>query len=121
MLRVAIVGCGKVADQHVQAIRRIGNCAIVSVCDLELLMARQLAERFHVPESYSDLNEMLRASRPDVVHITTPPQSHFSLAKQCLEFGSHVYLEKPFAVTTAQTEELIQFADSRGRKMTVGH
>ena len=50
MLRVAIVGCGKVADQHVQAIRRIGNCAIVSVCDLELLMARQLAERFHVPE-----------------------------------------------------------------------
>src|SRR5438105_582429 len=120
-LRVAIVGCGKVADQHVQAIHRIPDCQIVSVCDREVLMAGQLAERFRVPESYADLGEMLRAARPDVVHITTPPQSHFSLAKQCLEFGSHVYLEKPFAITAAEGEVLIELAQNRGRKITVGH
>src|SRR5438045_4844364 len=111
MLRVAIVGCGKIADQHVAAIQRISDCHIVAVCAQELLMARQLAERFHVPAPYSDLNEMLRAAKPDVVHITTPPQSHFSLARQCLEFGSHVYLEKPFAITAAETKTLIEFAD----------
>ncbi len=99
MLRIAIVGCGKVADQHVAAIRRIRNCRIVSVCDRELLMAKQLGERFHISECFSDLQEMLRRTRPQVVHITTPPQGHFQLAKQCLEFGSHVYLEKPFTVT----------------------
>jgi len=121
MLRVAIVGCGKVADQHVEAIHRISDCQIVSVADRELLMAKQLAERFNVPGCFSDLNEMLRGCKPDVVHITTPPQSHFSLARQCLEFGSHVYLEKPFAVRADETEELIRFADSRGLRMTAGH
>src|SRR6185437_7937236 len=97
-LRVALVGCGKVADQHVAAIHRIPNCEVVSVCDCEPLMAKQIAQRFSIGEWYSDLKEMLHAVSPDVVHITTPPRSHYSLAKQCLESGSHVYLEKPFTV-----------------------
>jgi len=121
MLRIAIIGCGKVADQHVGAIHRIPNCKIVSVCDQELLMAKQLGERFHISECFADVEEMLRSTQPQVVHITTPPQSHFQLAKQCLEFGSHVYLEKPFAVTAEQAEALIEFAERRGLKMTVGH
>jgi len=120
-LRVAIVGCGRVADQHVQAIHRIPDCRIVSVCDQEVLMAGQLAERFSVPESFADLGEMLCTARPDVVHITTPPQSHFSLAKQCLTFGSHVYLEKPFALNAVETAALIELAESRRLKMTAGH
>src|SRR5438552_2800110 len=121
MLRVAIVGCGKVADQHIYAIQRISDCRIVAAVDRELLMARQLAERFNVPECFFDLNEMLRGCEPDVVHITTPPQSHFSLARQCLEFGSHVYLEKPFTVTADEAESLIQLADRRDLKITAGH
>ena len=121
MLKIAIVGCGKVADQHVQAIHRIADCKIVAVCDRELLMARQLAERFGIAECFSDLQEMLQAISPDVVHITTPPQSHYSLARQCLEKGSHVYLEKPFTITATETESLIQLAESSGLKITVGH
>ena len=84
-------------------------------------MAGQLAERFHVPESYADLGEMLHTARPDVVHITTPPQSHFSLAKQCLEFGCHVYLEKPFVINAVEAEALIELAQNRGLKITAGH
>ena len=120
-LRVAIIGCGKVADQHVQAIHRIPDCEIVSLCDRELLMAKQLGERFGIAECFSDLEEMLKATAPEVVHITTPPQSHFSLASQCLEFGSHVYLEKPFTITAEEAESLIRFGESRGLKVTVGH
>jgi predicted dehydrogenase len=121
MLTIAIIGCGKIADQHVQAIQRISDCGIVSVCDRELLMAKQLGERFGVSGCFSDLEEMLRATTPDVVHITTPPQSHFSLARQCLEFGSHVYLEKPFTVTADEAESLTQLADRRDLKITAGH
>jgi predicted dehydrogenase len=121
MLKVAIVGCGKVADQHVQAIQRIPDCRIVAVCDREPLMAKQLGERFDISECFSDVNEMLRAVSPDVVHITTPPQSHYSLAQQCLESGSHVYLEKPFTITAAETESLIDVAEKCGLKITVGH
>jgi predicted dehydrogenase len=121
MLRVAIVGCGKIADQHAQAIGRIPDCQIVSLCDRELLMAKQLGERIGVAKCFSDLGELLSGASPDVVHITTPPQGHFALARQCLESGSHVYLEKPFTVTAAQAESLLQLADERRLKITAGH
>jgi predicted dehydrogenase len=120
-LRVAIVGCGKIADQHVQAIERIPNCRIVALCDRELLMAKQLGERCGVSQCFSDMGEMLAAVSPDVVHITTPPQAHFSLASLCLESGSHVYLEKPFTVTAIEADTLIQIAEKRGLRLTAGH
>jgi predicted dehydrogenase len=121
MLRVAIVGCGKIADQHVLALQRVADCQCVAVCDRELLMARQLGERFGIAECFSDVREMLKAASPDVVHITTPPQSHYSLAIQCLEAGTHVYLEKPFTVTAGEAESLINLAQSRSLKITAGH
>src|SRR5207302_3748537 len=107
--------------QYVEAVHRIPECQIVAVCDRDLLMAGQLAERAGIPQSFSDVQEMLRSSSPDVVHITTPPQSHFSLARKCLEYGSHVYLEKPFTITADEAESLIQLAQARGFKMTAGH
>src|SRR5438876_12401709 len=70
MLRIAIVGCGKIADQHVQAIRRIPDCIIVGLCDREPLMAKQLAERFGINACFTDLQEMLETTTPDAVHIT---------------------------------------------------
>src|SRR5690349_1195269 len=121
MLRVAIVGCGRVADQHAAAIRRVRDCQIVALCDRELLMAKQLGERCHISQCFSDVDEMLQSATPQVVHITTPPQSHFQLARQCLEFGSHVYIEKPFTVTAAEAEHLIQLAEQRQLKVTAGH
>jgi predicted dehydrogenase len=120
-MRVAIVGCGKIADQHVQAIRRIADTAIVAVCDREPLMAGQLAERFRIDGQFADVANMLAKSHPDVVHITTPPQSHHDLGRQCLEAGSHVYLEKPFTVTADQADALIRFAESRNLLVTAGH
>ena len=120
-LRVAIVGCGKIADQHVQAIERIPTATIVGVCDREPLMAEQLAERFRIGCHSGNLAELLAASKPDVVHITTPPRSHFALATQCLDAGCHVYVEKPFTVDTDEAMRLIRAAEARGLKMTAGH
>lgn len=120
-LRIALVGCGKIADQHVHAIQRTAGAKIVGACDRELLMARQLAERFGIGEAFADAAEMVRRVQPDVVHITTPPQSHFTLANDCLELGSHVYVEKPFTVTAREAEGLIQRAESKGLKITAGH
>src|SRR5207302_1932116 len=98
MLKVAIVGCGKIADAHAAQIRRIAGGEIVGVCDREPLMARQLYERFPIAAWFSDVTELLTRARPDVVHITTPPESHFDLAKMCLTHGCHVYVEKPFTL-----------------------
>ena len=120
-LRLAIIGCGKIADQHLLAFRRIGGGEVVALCDRELLMANQLGDRFGITACFADAAEMLRTTKPDVVHITTPPQGHFTLAKLCLEAGAHVYLEKPFTVTAAEAEELISLAENKKLKITAGH
>lgn len=121
MLRVAIVGCGKIADSHASQIGRIPGCEIVGVCDREPLMAEQLAKRLPVKRAFSSLTQLLDESRPDVVHITTPPQGHFDLAMTCLNRGCHVYVEKPFTVWAEEAEKLIATASERQLKLTVGH
>jgi predicted dehydrogenase len=121
MLNIAIVGCGKIADDHAEQIQRIDDCQIVAVCDREPLMARQLYERFPIKKYFHNVDDMLSDAKPDVVHITTPPQSHFSIAKACLEAGCHVYVEKPFTVFEHEARELLAIADERGLKVTAGH
>ena len=109
MLRAAIVGCGKIADAHAAAILRLGGCEIVGACDRELLMARQLSERFPVNACFEDLTELLRQTQPDVIHITTPPASHFEIARLCLEHGCHVYVEKPLTIDAGEAKQLVAF------------
>ncbi|MGH9325182.1 MAG: Gfo/Idh/MocA family protein [Terriglobia bacterium] len=121
MLKAAIVGCGKIADDHASQMQRIRGCEIVGVCDIEPLMARQLAERFHVRRYFRELDELLREARPDVVHVTTPPETHFKLAKLCLESGCHVYVEKPFTLDEREAAQLIALANRNGLKITAGH
>jgi predicted dehydrogenase len=121
VLKVGIVGCGKIADSHASKIRVMEQCEIVGVFDREPLMARQLYERFSVKHYFSDLTELLNKARPDVVHITTPPDSHFDIAKLCLEHGCHVYVEKPFTIYAEQARKLVDLADEKGLKLTVGH
>jgi len=121
MLKVAIVGCGKIADAHASQIRRIKGCDIVGVCDSELLMARQLADRFHVKRYFADLADLLSSVRPDVVHITTPPESHFKIAAMCLEHGCHIYVEKPFTLNYPDAQQLIALAEEKQLKVTAGH
>jgi predicted dehydrogenase len=121
MLKVAIVGCGKIADSHAMQIQRIEGCAIVGVCDREPLMAEQLYERFPVKAYFTDLQELLEKARPDVVHITTPAESHFKIAEYCLEHQCHVYVEKPFTLYAAEAQTLVDLAEKKGVKLTVGH
>jgi predicted dehydrogenase len=121
MLKAAIVGCGKIADNHAAVIAGIDGCELVGVCDREPLMAEQLYERFPVKQYYGDIDELLRKGRPDVVHITTPPESHFALARLCLEEGCNVYVEKPFTLFESDARQLINLAEKKGLRITAGH
>jgi predicted dehydrogenase len=121
MIKVGIIGCGKMADQHAFQIQRIPGAEIIGVCDSELLMARQMAERFNVGKYFSNVQEMLDALKLDVIHITTPPPSHYQLGRTCLEAGCNVYMEKPFTLYTSEAEDLIELATKNGLKITAGH
>jgi len=121
MLKVAIVGCGKIADAHASWIQRIKGCEIVGVCDREPLMAKQLYDRFPVKQYFTEVRHLLSKAQPEVVHITTSPESHFDLARFCLEQGSNVYVEKPFTIDAEQAKRLVDLAEEKGLKLTVGH
>ena len=112
---------GKSLTRMPTQILRIGDCEIVGVCDREPLMAQQLCERFPVKRYFTDLIELMTEARPDVIHITTPPESHFDIARFCLEHGCHVYVEKPFTVDLREAQQLVDLAEEKGLKLTAGH
>lgn len=120
MLKVAIVGCGKIADGHVEQIRAVGQ-EVVAVCDREPLMVEQLAVRLGIPGQFTDVDAMLAAVRPDVVHIATPPDSHVAIACACLDAGCHVFLEKPFAMNAADARIILDRAKQAGKRVSVNY
>lgn len=120
-LRVAILGCGQIADAHLQEITHIPRAMLVAACDAQIEVAGQAARRFDVPAAYDDIDRMMDEAKPDVVHVTTPPHSHAPLARRLLDAGAHVYVEKPFTVDLAEAEALLAHAESRGRKVCAGH
>lgn len=121
-LKVAIVGCGKIADGHVEEIQKLPSLGrVVACCDLEPLMAEQLASRYAIPRYYSDFDQMLERERPDVVHVTTPPGPHLALTTRALEAGCHVYVEKPLTLRHEEAEELVRRVEAAGKKMTIGY
>lgn len=120
-LKIALIGCGQIADAHLQEIRKIPCAEAVAVCDRHIDLARQAAARFGVPGMFDDADRMLAEVRPDVVHVTTPPQSHRPLGLKVVAAGSHLYMEKPFAVDAAEADEVLDAARSANRLVCVGH
>jgi predicted dehydrogenase len=119
--RIAVVGCGQIADAHIQEARKIEGVEVVAVCDSNIHMAQQAALRLGVPGAHTDLAHMLTKERPDVVHITTPPATHLPIAKSALAQGAHVYVEKPLTLDVQQADELFECAERYGKLVCVGH
>lgn len=120
-LRIALIGCGQIADAHLQEAARIPSIQVVAVCDMHLDLARQAAARFRIPAIYDNLDQMLSEVQPDAVHITTPAHTHGPLAIKTLAAGCHVYVEKPFTLDALEAETVIAAAEAAGRKLCVGH
>jgi predicted dehydrogenase len=121
-LKIALVGCGKIADGHVEEIQKMPERAqVVAVCDREILMAEQMAVRYGVPAFYDSYERMLEEARPDVVHITTPPGSHLALTRAAVAAGCHVYVEKPLTLNYPDSKTLVDEVARAGKRLTVGY
>jgi nucleoside-diphosphate-sugar epimerase/predicted dehydrogenase len=118
---VAILGAGYIADFHVAALRRLPSVNVRAVCDLNLGLAQQLADRQGIPQVYSDLGQMLATESLDVVHVLTPPQIHFPVATQILQAGVDALIEKPLCHTVEACQQLRQLAADQGRTIGVSH
>ena len=116
-LRVAIVGCGRIAGNHLRAIADADRAAIAAVCDLDAERAAPYGESFGVPW-YTNYHEMLAAERVDVVSILTPSGMHPRHALDVLErYRKHVVIEKPMALRLADLDRLRAAAARVGRRV----
>jgi predicted dehydrogenase len=108
-LRAGVVGTGFIGVVHVDALRRIG----VEVLGVVGSTPERAAAKGLAP-AYESYEEMLADGRVDVVHLTTPNHLHHPQARQALAAGKHVVCEKPLAVTSEQSSELVELAERSG-------
>jgi predicted dehydrogenase len=116
-LKAALIGAGQIARQHLACLCTLPGVEISAVCDLSPATAEAAAERYGARSWFTDHRQMLQEARPDVVHVTTPPASHFRLAMDALEAGAHVILEKPATTTLQELEILLRRAQEKGRAL----
>jgi predicted dehydrogenase/nucleoside-diphosphate-sugar epimerase len=118
--RVGVVGAGYVANHHLRALRDLPCVELVGIFDQDASRAEQMATKYGVAGVYRSLEEM-RAAKPDVIHILTPPASHCALSLAALDMDCHVFVEKPMADSTAECDAMIERARERGRVLSVNH
>jgi predicted dehydrogenase/nucleoside-diphosphate-sugar epimerase len=118
--RVAVVGAGYVANFHLEVLAGMPEVQVVAVCDPDLDRARSAARQWNVPQAVGSVEE-LAGLEVDVAHVLTPPNLHVPIARQLLELGIGVLVEKPLALSSAEARELQALADERGLPLGVNH
>jgi len=120
-LRAALIGAGQIARQHLACLKGLPGVELAAICDLSPATAEAAAERNGIGAWFTDHRAMLEKVRPDVVHVTTPPTSHFGLAMDALTAGSHVIVEKPATATFEELEKLVRCAQETGCHLVEDH
>ncbi len=106
---VGVAGTGFIGPAHVEGLRRNG-IRVLGLMGSTGEKAEQKAAELNIPRAYSSLEEMLADPEVDVVHLATPNHLHHPHAKAALLAGKHVVCEKPLAMTSAESAELVQLA-----------
>jgi len=112
--RAAVIGAGAIARQHLGCLRQLPGVEIAGICDLSPAVAESMAERFQLSRWFTDHRQMLADVNPHVVHITTPPASHYPLAMDALDAGATVFVEKPITRSLEELSALQRRAADRG-------
>ncbi len=117
-IRIALIGCGRIAGHHVRAIATSARAELVALCDLDKDAAQQWTEEKPLP-CYTDYHEMLeKHPEIDVVSIATPSGMHYEHAKEMIEvYGKHVCIEKPMVMSLRQGRELFRLSQETGCKV----
>lgn len=114
-VRVAVIGCGAISDEHLRFLCDAPYVEIASVCDVSPALAEIARDRFGARRADTDVESMLAEVRPDVVHVLTPPRFHSELIRRSLAVGAHVVCEKPLAPTADETRALLRVAADADR------
>lgn len=128
MLNFAIIGCGRISKKHIDAlINNSDNCNLVSLCDIVESKAVERENQYKSSiestnvKVYTDYIQMLKNEDIDVVSICTESGYHAKIAVDCLNYGKHVLIEKPMALSLEDADKIIERGKQKKLKVGVCH
>ena len=119
-LNTAVVGAGKVSGVHLPGIQKNPRTNLVGVCDVDPAKAQEASNRYET-RAYTDVDELLADESLDWLHVCTPVQTHFDIAKKAIAAGVPLLIEKPVTETAAEVEELARLASQNGVPISPVH
>jgi predicted dehydrogenase/nucleoside-diphosphate-sugar epimerase len=119
-LKVGFVGAGYISDAHARAVQVNPLSQAHAIFDPSRSRAEIAARTHGIPHVCASLDELLQTDL-DVVHVLSPPDSHFETARKVIEARRHVFIEKPMALTAVHCQELVSLAAERGMALGVNH
>ena len=120
MIKACVIGVGRMGSQHARCLAEIDEACLLAVADSEKPRAETVAQRFGC-HAYSDYREMLAVERPEAVIAAVPTYLHAAVAREVIEHGCHLLVEKPLADTPAAARQIVQAAQNRPVSLAVGH
>lgn len=117
-LRMAVVGTGYLGRFHAQKYNQLSQCSLVGICDVDQSRASDIASELSTA-SVADHRELI--GKVDAVSVASPTTTHFAVAKDLLQAGIHVLVEKPMTVTVEEAQTLIDIAKAQSCVLQVGH
>lgn len=120
-VRVAVIGCGAIAQiVHLPVLSRMPDVRLAAIVDPDANKLHMLAEKYKIPQYFTDHQKCLALDDLDAVHICTPNHFHSAMAIDALSAGKHVLVEKPIARTVEETEAMVTEAKKRKKILMVG-
>ncbi|BAH38219.1 MAG TPA: gfo/Idh/MocA family oxidoreductase [Gemmatimonas aurantiaca] len=121
-VRIAVVGTGAIAQlTHIPVLSKLRGASLVALCDNDGAKARALADRFGVPDVFTDFEELLDSDELDAVVIATPNHLHEPHVLSALRQKLHVLCERPLALSPRGVERCLAAAQRAERVLAVGH
>jgi len=121
MANVAVIGAGYWGPNLVRNLVENPLCTGVTVCDVDQSKIAKIVRRYPSVGVTSDPGEIFSSPDIDAVMVATPARTHYELARQTLQCGKHVFIEKPLTLASDDAVDLIQLANRRKRVLMVGH
>jgi UDP-N-acetyl-2-amino-2-deoxyglucuronate dehydrogenase len=120
MLNFALVGCGRIAKRHSEllGLKQIEGAQLSAVCDIDESKAKAIGERFSVPY-YTDMHQMMQGESLDAAVVLTESGSHARNVVDLAQYGKHIVVEKPMALTLDDADAMIRACDKAGVKLFV--
>jgi len=113
-IKVGLIGGGFIGRIHAEALRRLGYVEVLALAEVNQELAEERAEELSIPNAYGDYRDLLKNREIESVHVLTPNKCHFSMSKECVEAGKNVVCEKPVAMNSNESSELLKLAREKG-------